>query len=55
MIDFAKLRTIKTWRVYIGNCPASGSFDFDQKAEAERLAEKCGGRICLEYITIQTA
>ena len=52
MIDFSKLRTIKTWRVYIGNCPASGNFDFEQKADAEALAQKNGGRIVLEYITI---
>lgn len=55
MIDFTKLRTIKTWRVYIGNCPASGNFDFDELTQAQLLAIKVGGRVVLEYITIQEA
>ena len=53
MIDFSKLRTVKTWRVYIGNCPASGNFDYDELTQAQLLAIKMGGRVVLEYITVQ--
>lgn len=53
MIDFSKLKTVKMWRVYIGNCPVTGYFDFSAKEDAEQIAVKKGGRIVLEYLTIE--
>lgn len=52
MFDFTKLKTIKTWRIYINNCPVSGYFDFEQKEEAEKMVIQKGGKIVLEYITV---
>lgn len=53
MIDFSKLKTIKAWRVYINNCPVTGYFDFAEKEAADKIAIKKGGRVVLEYLTIE--
>lgn len=56
MFDFSKLQTIKVWRVYRNNCPVSGCFDFGEKDEAIKLAEKLKEcRVVLEYMTILQA
>ena len=52
MFDFSKLKTLKTWRVYINNCPVSGYFDFNDFENASLLASQKGGRVVLEYLTI---
>lgn len=41
------------WRVYINNCPVTGYFDFTEKEKAGKIALEMGGRIVLEYITIE--
>ena len=52
MFDFSKLKTVKTWRVYVNNCPITGHFDFDEKDLADKIAIKKCGRVVLEYLTI---
>ena len=52
MFDFSKLKTVKMWRVYMGNCPITGHFDFGEKDLADKVAARKGGRTVLEYITI---